>query len=807
MNQALSPSKPATLLSLDAINQQQLHHEVGGKAAGLAKLTDMGLNVPPAFVIRDAHGSEFPAALDQAYAELGADTVAVRSSALGEDGSDTSFAGQYDTVLNVRGGDELRRAISQCVDSLNNARAAAYKASQDSGIEVGMSVVVQAMITPRAAGVLFSADPVSGRHARLVIDAVAGLGEALVSGEATPDHFELNLGGHITLRDITGEAPILSDLELLSLSGDARRAVKSAGEPLDMEWAIDADGRIHWLQARPITTLGLDLNDSFTPVKPTDVITRCNVGEMMPGPVCPLTFDVQGRAIEHGMQYMHLSYASRPAITQEWTQINRYYGHMFINMSGGLEAGRAVSLNTPESMAMSLCGRLIPELKDVENKQWLPKRWWGSLKFLRFCLQSTKYTAEFESRFRHFHIRYFDDSLQMVEEMERRFPVLCETNEVHLRSSAYSGVMEGVIQGIVSGKERDAHPERQAELQAEAARLLAGASHVESALMVEHLDEVVELIAANTGSGETFCAIDTDAAWQWLNSDQAGAAGLRFADFLRQHGHRGYRELCVRAAAWADDPTPLIQSMQASVRTRLKGLFSPKPQTKIDWPSLTPALRFLLPRAHLAVRQREQTKSDLVLATYKLKCGYRHLGRLLEAEGKLADADLVFFLSRDELSAFCRNPDAATAELCEMRRRTLGFQEQLEFEDIHIGGAAPSERQIVQSGKEGEYIGRPVSRGLVEGPARVACTLEEAAELQAGEILVSHITDIGWTPYFSMIAGLATDVGSAVSHGAVIAREYGLPAIVNLGCATKVVKTGDIVRLDADRGVLSIIKE
>jgi pyruvate,water dikinase len=102
----------------------------------------------------------------------------------------------------------------------------------------------------------------------------------------------------------------------------------------------------------------------------------------------------------------------------------------------------------------------------------------------------------------------------------------------------------------------------------------------------------------------------------------------------------------------------------------------------------------------------------------------------------------------------------------------------------------------------GELVGRPVSRGVVEGLARVAMTVEEAADLQPGEILIAPITDVGWTPYFSLIAGLATDVGSALSHGAVIAREYGLPAIVNLRAATKVFKTGDRVRLDADKGVL-----
>jgi pyruvate,water dikinase len=136
------------------------------------------------------------------------------------------------------------------------------------------------------------------------------------------------------------------------------------------------------------------------------------------------------------------------------------------------------------------------------------------------------------------------------------------------------------------------------------------------------------------------------------------------------------------------------------------------------------------------------------------------------------------------------------------RRKALAFHEKMEFAEIYVGKPEPVVWRPTASDAEGELVGRPVSRGVVEGLARVAMTIEEAADLQPGEILIAPITDVGWTPYFSLIAGLATDVGSAVSHGAVIAREYGLPAIVNLRSATKVFKTGDRVRLDADKGVL-----
>jgi pyruvate,water dikinase len=794
---AVSEPKPEAL-GLSEISDQN----VGGKASGLAEMQGMGLRVPDAFVITHASADNFPEDLMQRYAGLGSGRVAVRSSAIGEDGEQSSFAGQYETILNVEGEAALKRAIRDCVASLHSARADTYNEEQAHLEGVKMCVLVQRMVQAQAAGVLFTADPVFGRHDRLIIDAVHGLGEALVSGDVTPDHYVLDADDAIIVQECVGEAPVLDAAQIDALARGARKAVALHGNHLDMEWAFDADGQLQWLQMRPITTLGCDLNDGFTPIPADEVITRCNVGEMMPGPVCPLTFSTQGRAIEHGMQHMHLCYAGRPAITDDWTQINLFYGHMFINLSGGLAASRYVSLTNAEIMGQTVCGRIIPELKDPTDKKSLPRRWWGTFQFIQYCLRASKVIAEFDRRFALFEVRQHDTSLAMVQEMENKFPWLLEADEVHLRSSAYSGVMEGVIQGIVTGKNSNPTASEAATLQAEAARLLAGASDVESALMVEQLDEVVDLIATDEEQARQFRLFEPERALQWLQGPDAGAAGAAFAAFLARHGHRGYRELCVREKAWREDPVAVIRTMQASILSRL-GDYQPKAASKVDFASLGPVMRRLLAAAHKAIRQREQTKSMLVEATYRLKIGYRHLGTLLAKEGKLADEDLVFFMSRHELSEFCRETDPHMAELTQLRRRALDFQQNLEFDDVYVGFAEPVELAAATASSANELVGRPVSRGIVEGKARVAVTLEQAAKLQPGEILVSRITDIGWTPYFSLIAGLATDVGSAVSHGAVIAREYGLPAIVNLRVATKTIQTGDQVRLDADRGILT----
>ncbi len=443
---------------------------------------------------------------------------------------------------------------------------------------------------------------------------------------------------------------------------------------------------------------------------------------------------------------------------------------------------------------------LLAEEDTASPKNQSKVQWYGTWKFLRYCWQAPKYIAEFESRFKHMRIDFCDDTKSMMEEMDRKFSWLCETNEVHLRSSAGSGVMEGIVQGIVSQGERPPTVEQQSEV----ARLLAGADYVESAELVEQLDSVVDLIAEHPDVETAFYRAEVEQALAWLQSERAGAARLRFADFLHHHGHRSFRELCVREKAWVDEPEKLVVTMQASVAARLSGNYQPKQADTLAIKGLSRALRWLLPRAHNAIRQREHTKSLLVEATHRLKRGYRHLGKLLVEEGRLPDADLVFFLTHDELKAYCASPGGDITAITSGRRKVLAFQEKMEFDDVYVGSPEPLVWQPAE-GAEGELVGRPVSRGIVEGSARVALTLEDAAALQPGEILIAPITDVGWTPYFSLIAGLATDVGSAVSHGAVIAREYGLPAIVNLRAATKVFKTGDRVRLDADKGVLSLL--
>ena len=768
----------------------------GGKAYGLARLLAMGLPVPPAFVLRNACADAFPDMLDQAYRDLGKEAVAVRSSALGEDGTDASFAGQYDTVLNVRGPEALREAIQRCVASVSNERARSYLQDQTGSDIATMNVVVQAMVNARAAGVVFTADPVSARRDLLVIDAVAGLGEALVSGEATPDHYGVHTSGSIVRRQLTAAEPLLSDGEILLIAKGARAAAAHEGQPLDLEWAIDQDGTLYWLQARPITTLPEDLNEFDTVLpRPDDVLTISNVSEMMPGAVCPLTGSFTGWGIDYGLQHMQVAVGARPDIQKDWQITAWAYGHLLLNLSGNVVMSSAVLGSTVEQTGQALCGRIIPELKPFPPQPFL-RRVINTGKLLAYCLRAPAVVERFGEELNVFVIHNETDSKAMWREIEKKSAFFDHAMAVHIQSSALSGFLCTIVENMVSSKSNNSTSEEQGE----AIRLLAGATGVESAVMLEKLDSLIDRVVEHPSAQLAFQQATVDDALLWLRNEPALAP--IFATFLSDNGHRGYRELCMRDPAWRDDPSPLIQSMQASVHARfVTGGRKPLLSANIDFSSLSRGLRWVLPKAHNAIRRREHTKSQLVEVAHRFKSGFRHLGKLLQEEGMLPDADLVNFFSVKELPGFVLRPDSAAVDRAIARREALIYQQQFEFPEISVGLPQPMEARA-STMTDGVLQGRPASRGIVEGIARVAITLADAAKLQPGEILITPITDIGWTPYFSLIGGLVTDLGSSVSHGAVIAREYGLPCIVNSREGTRFFNTGDRIRLDGDKGTV-----
>ena len=767
---------------------------VGGKTEGLVRLLGYGFDVPSGFVVVGATPGDLPDDLDEHYQRIGAGKVAVRSSAIGEDSGDASFAGQYETVLNVEGPESLRLAIEDCLRSLENVRAAAYRNEKTGQSEAQMNVVVQQMVDARAAGVLFTVNPVNARRDQVVVDAVAGLGEALVSGHATPDHWLLARDGSVFEKDIQGRYSVLSDTELTQLLDGALRAGEGYEAPLDMEWAIDQRGKLRWLQARPITSLPADPNELDTDPNPKDVYTWCNIGEMMPGAVTPLTYSVTGRGIDIGMQRAYRRMGANIPRGEGVRYVGMFYGHLFINLTTLSELAANVAGSTKAQMCIALCGRDVEEVPDPEPAPALTRALNGA-RYFSILFRAAKHRKGLDALRANLRIPESGTAQELYGAIDENLPQIWKAYELHLLSSSSAGALSPIVLGILAKGEEPTQ-----EHHAELAEMLAGAEDVESADIAEGIERVIDCLVANRSASETFVSLDPDAALTWLSSTDASDAGDEFRRYIGRHGHRAVRELELRQKGWAVDAAPLIASLQSGLRARLRHGAPNRPEVHQE--TSHPFIRRLLPLAHAAIRARERTKSGLVAVTTTFKRAYRALGSRMTEEGLLLDEDAVFFLTHPELGELVQGR-RELADLAASRRRVIDYQMPLHFPQIFSKRPEPIRLEPME-GKGGALIGKPVSRGTVTGRARVVETLEEAAALEAGEILIAPITDVGWTPYFNLIAGLATDVGSAVSHGAVVAREYGLPAVVNLRVATSHFRTGDVVTLDGDRGTLTL---
>ncbi|MFB1296587.1 PEP/pyruvate-binding domain-containing protein [Mycobacterium sp. pW049] len=772
----------------------------GGKAAGLAELHRMGFSVPAGFVIADAGGH---GALDDALvrysgmASRGMTPVAVRSSAVGEDGDDQSFAGQYDTVLGVDSVDNFAAAVRRCVGSVSSERASSYSGEATAA----MHLVVQQMVDARAAGVVFTADPATGRRDLVVIDAIAGLGEALVDGSASPDHLVLDSSGAAVIVDCNS-SPVLSDDEVAEIRAGALRAARHWGKPMDLEWAIDRAGTLWWLQARPITTLPGDLNEMDSPLAGADhVYTRCNIGEMMPGAFCPLTASVSGYAIDYAMQMTQVVARAQPRYEKPWLQVGYFYGHMFLNMTEGTALSAGILGNSREQFSMSICGRVVEELKP-EPPQPFTRKLVNTVRLVSYSLSVGPAIRRLDSRIADFPVPHSDDPRLVLRQLESGVDLYCDVTLVHVRSSSRAAVAANILestlikQAVKSGRTEE-------DGRADAMRLMAGASDVESAMMLDHLQAVVKTLADDREACDRFLADPPEAAIVHLQrADSRSGTALR--EFLHRHGHRGYRELCMRDPSWADDPAGLGSMMQVMLRaTRDTVGSAPHPVHRTDSETTPRAITILARLAQGGARGREETKAKMALMAHSLKRGYRHLGEVLARTSRLPDADLVFFFDRDELRDVVSDGDISElVQKALARRQALAFQDALEFNDVSVGRPTP-ETAPPRVTDADSVLGRPAGRGSVEGVVRVAKSVHDARDVQPGEILVAPVTDVGWTPYFTVIAALVTDIGSSVSHGAVVAREYGLPCVVNTLVGTQVFRTGDRVRVDGDRGVVT----
>jgi len=783
---------------LNEIPEDKLE-QVGGKARGLKLLADCGLRIPDGFVITDIDNELDLQAAADFYEKSGLGKVAVRSSAMGEDGADFSSAGQYDTYLNLEGKAAVKKGISDCVASLSNPNIDAYTEFFKSAKSDKMCVIVQEMVNATMAGVCFT--QLQGDEDTMLVEAVAGLGDKLVDGTAKAHSYR------ISKKDINPKGDsLISDRNLSFLAVKAKHATEALGYPLDMEWAMMGD-ELFWLQARPITANELltPFELDSTPMSEKHIYTTCNVGEMLPGAVTPLSLTTSVRALDNGMRRMFVETGTNKSmdLTPPGSGVSNFGNHLFINLTEAGRMGDHIVGASRSAMEMSICGRVLdesaqekPEEVNIVERLNNARKYFGIIAGRKDATKRIKELADV------FEVEMWDHPYTQIEEIDKKLPALDDAFWYHYVASSNSGAMSSAVYSILLDKGID--PEEAKKLQA---GCLADIDDIESVDILRSLKAVArEMILENP----RIVNADTEGIVKAMDS---GGPEVRKAleTFMRRHGHRAIREAEMQSKSWHMDSESLASFLKQIISTDVREVkkeekyadYIGEIETRFEG-RLGGTMEYLIEQARKGVVAREFTKSLSIKVLDKFKVAYRYLASTMVRRGMLPDEELVFFFKHEELMDYINHEDKAYVKRALARRRLFEEQKRFRFNEINVGRPEPIQDTYEVSADK-VMIGSSISRGTATGKARIVNCVEDANQLEKGEIMVASFTDIGWSPYYCTINALVTEIGSALSHGAVVAREYALPLVSNVSNATRRIRTGDLLMVDANTGEVKII--
>ncbi|KRD06292.1 rifamycin-inactivating phosphotransferase [Streptomyces sp. Root264] len=771
---------------------------------------------------------ELAGAIVGALAELGEHTAcAVRSSATAEDLPTASFAGQQDTYLNVVGPTAVLRHVSRCWASLFTERAVVYR--QRNGVDhrtVHMAVVVQQMVFPQSSGILFTADPVTGNRKVATVDAGFGLGEALVSGLVNPDVFRVR-DGEVVARTIAvkhralhalpaggtrevaiesqqREQPALTDAQAVRLAGIGRRIEAHFGRPQDIEWCL-VDGDFRIVQSRPITTL-FPIPVRETGDRENHVYVSVGHGQMMTDAMKPL-----------GLSMWRLT---------AMVPMHEAGGRLFVDVTPRLAA--------PASRAglLDVIGRGDPLTRDaletvLERDDFVPTlpdaAPGGPPVGGEFDPTETDPAVVAEL------IARSEASVAALERDIRTksgpalFDFLAEAFEEHKR--VLSDPLN--IRAIMVAMEgtwwlNDRLQEWLGEKNAADTLTLSAPDNVTSEMGLALLD-VADVVRPHPDVVAFLQGVQDDDFLDEL-AEVAGGAEARDAieAYLDRYGMRCVGEIDITRPRWRERPGTLVpvildnvrniepgaaerrfeegrqkaRKKAAEVLARLRAL--PDGDRKAD------ETQRMIDQVRAFIGYREYPKYGIISRYFLYKQALSREAERLVRAGVLAAAEDVFYLTFQEFHEVARS-NQVDGRLIQQRKDA--FRSYLALTPPRVltsDGEALTGAYRRDDVPAGALAGLPVSDGIVEGRARVILDMAQA-DLEPGDILVTAYTDPSWSPLFVGITGLVTEVGGLMTHGAVIAREYGLPAVVGVEQATRLIRDGQLIRVHATDGYVEIL--
>lgn len=796
-------------------------------------------------------------AIRAAYADFENKPVAVRSSATAEDLPDLSFAGQQDTYLNVIGSEQLLQAVINCWSSLWTARAIGYRIRNNiDHNEAALAVVVQEMVQSDASGVLFTANPLTGLRSEAVIDATLGLGEALVSGQVEPDHYVVDTlnhrtaaawrgvaqtlgakkistrgkaGGGVEVIEENAEArQALSEEEILQLASVGQQIQNEYGFPQDIEWAF-ADNKLYILQSRAITSLFPVPEISFDPLI---VWFAFGAVQGLLGPMTPLGIDA-GKHIFAGAGRMFGAHVEAneenvlvPAGERLWIKISDVIRHPV----GNRVIGGALSFIEPSA------GKILKSLLN-DPRLGAGK---GKLKF-RTLLRMSRFALPVLGRL----VR----NLLQPEKARARFDAVIEANLAAAQVAPAADRFGRLMNVVAFMRERIAGAlafllprfiplfapsmvslalldEIAGDDETLALEVTRGLPQNVTTEMDLALWQTATEIRADAASADEFRASDAPMlARRYRNGDLASAAQNAIARFMDKYGMRGVGEIDFGQPRWREDATPVMHTLQSYLNIDAASapdvLFARGEQAALraverlvlkarrgpaGWLK-EKLVRGAARRIRLLMGARESPKFFAIRTMGIARQALLEVGEEFAEAETIERADDLVFLKLDELESLARDePRAWKALIAERQAIYAREHRRKQVPRMLVSDGRAFYEGLGSETDTGNVItGSPVSPGVAEGIVHIILD-PRGAQLAPGEILVCPGTDPAWTPLFMAAVGLITEVGGMMTHGSVVAREYGIPAVVGVHQATTRLKDGQRIRVDGTAGQIIVLE-
>ncbi|KAG1679048.1 Prodigiosin synthesizing transferase PigC [Nymphon striatum] len=751
---------------------------------------------------------------------------AVRSSALGEDGEEISSAGQMETILGCKGIHQVCEAVKSCWASLYSFKAVEYRRQNGQQINEGICVVIQEMVPAKTAGVMFTRDPMTGSPKHIEISANYGLGMSVVSSTCDPDaitvirnHKDVLVLGKIvpgkkktevvmTETGVTEKSQVsqnpticcLTDNQIMKLAQIGLYIEKRYGNAMDIEWAI-VNENIYVLQSRPITSIDqmteFEYINEFNTALKTDYesMSSSNVKEVMPGAVSPIwnsyfedMFEIAVKRAGYLMFYPVKNNIPYLRLTTQ-CKWHRFMNRTEMNYKFNEKNTSVESAHSKNGFDIAINGRII---KDDLTDQVGTERYGYMSRYIRsrnkwaiMKVFSTrkKLANAMMRRWTNFDLTFekYDSATELSQALFTETEPLLEHSSI--TSSQY---IVYFFHAATTLEVTENHYSDFANLMA----IESSTDDVESVNIPKALKELSLIIDKEIGKRK-FTSMSVQEAVSWLQSNE-NPVKKNFDEFIQRHGHRCFKELDVISKTWSMQPSQLIAPLMATLdnlgfkEVKKLGVDEVLSSLKTDFTSEQKMkLRGTVIEARKYVALREQAK---------VRKGYA------------PDGELLMFMSHVEILTLAQKRSPTIIIRAMNRRKLMSKLEKQKFPELSHGYPVPITKPVLYADESTVIQGTPVSRGVIEATARVVLSIEEADSIQPGDILIASSTDIAWSPYFPSLSGVITELGGLISHGAVVAREYGIPCVVGVPHATDQFKSGDFIRLNGNNGKIERLK-